>query len=227
MHHRKSRVIVGGRKRRGIYLGPAEPEHAADHAHQSVFDVFELRRLQRALAVDHDERMLVGREYAVIVVAPEYGIGETFAGIARTTSDQGVSHGTVVVVDDANGRGGRRRLNVGGNGDGAVRIHSDVRAIHVFGELAATGGCESRRWDGGPLAERVGDQRVGGCVGQDWAEIALIRVISDEPLRPDERLPGGGRVEVTGAGDRLGPAGAGKQGEEKDDRPRQGQPEEK
>ena len=88
MHHGKSGEIVGcGRRRAGEHIGidlrPAEPEHAADHPHQAVFHVGELRRLLRALAIDHDECMLVGREGPVIVVASEDGVVVALAGAAR------------------------------------------------------------------------------------------------------------------------------------------------
>ena len=42
----------------------------------------------------------------------------------------------------------------------------------------------------------VGDKAIGGGVGQDRAEVALIGVVGDQSLRPHQRLPRGSRVEV-------------------------------
>src|ERR1700693_4926227 len=95
-----------------IYLRPAQAEHAANDAHQAISNVVELRGLLRALTVHHDESMLVGRKCAVAIVASEHSIGEALAGSARATSYQGIGYGAVVVVDDADGRSGRRGLNV-------------------------------------------------------------------------------------------------------------------
>ncbi len=61
----------------GIDLGPTQSQHAADYPHQTVFDVGDLRRLQGALSVDHDQGMLIGGEGAVIVIASEDGVRET------------------------------------------------------------------------------------------------------------------------------------------------------
>ena len=66
----------------GIDLRPSHAENGADHAHQAVFDVDELRRLLRALAVDHDQGVLVGGGRSVVVVAAEDGIEEALAGVA-------------------------------------------------------------------------------------------------------------------------------------------------
>ena len=150
----------------GIDLRPAQAEHPANDAHQTVFDVVELRGLLCALAVHHDESMLVGCERAIVIVASENSIGEALAGIARATSHQGIGYRAVVVVDDADGRSGRRGLNVKGHGDRAIRIHNDVGAIHIFGELAAAGGSDGCRRNRGPLAEGSGDQGIGRGIGE-------------------------------------------------------------
>ena len=52
------------------------------------------------------------------------------------------------------------------------------------------------------------------ALGRIGLKIALIGVVSDESLRPDQRLAGSGRVEITGAGDRLGATGAQSRAEE-------------
>ena len=158
--------------------------------------------------------MLVGCECAVVIVASEYGIGEALAGSARATSHQGIGYGAVAVVDDADGRGGRRGLNVKGHGDRAIRIHDDVGAIHIFGELAAVDDTDSCRGNCGPYVKGSCDQGVGRGIGQVRTEGALIRVISNESLRPDQGLSGGGGVEVAGPGNELGTTGAGKQYED-------------
>ncbi len=88
-----------------------------------------------------------------------------------------------------------------------VSVDGDVRAVHVFGKLAPSGGGESHGRNRGPQADGVRDKGIGRGVGQDRAEIALICVIGDQPLRPDQWLPRCGGIEVAGAGDTLGAAG--------------------
>jgi hypothetical protein len=53
--------------------------HAADNAHQTIFNVGDLRRLQGALSVDHDQGMLIGGEGPLIVIASEDSIREALS----------------------------------------------------------------------------------------------------------------------------------------------------
>lgn len=190
MHQGKSCVIVwGGMQCAGedirIDLGPAQTEHAADHAHEPVFDVGQLRRLLGALSVDHDQGVLIGGECAVVVVASEHGIGEALTGGAGTTSHQCVGHGAVKVVNDAYRRGCRRRLNVGRHGDGAISIHDHVGAAYIFRKLAAMICYYRCCRDGSPWAKSVSYEGIGGSIRQNRTEIALIGVISNQSLGPN------------------------------------------
>ena len=112
MHDRESGIVVGrGSGVAGLHveveLRPAHAENTADHAHQAVFNVGELRGLQHALAIDDDESVLIGGETSEIVSASEDGIGKALSGAARAGSDQGVGDRAVMIVNNADGGAGR------------------------------------------------------------------------------------------------------------------------
>ncbi len=106
VHNGKAGIVVRRRMRIAgdhvqIHLRPTQPDHAAEHSHQPVFDVGELRRLQRTLAVDDYQRVEKICACAEVVHAAIDGVPEALRGIARACSEQGVSDRTVVVVDNS------------------------------------------------------------------------------------------------------------------------------
>ena len=231
MHHGESREVVGGRRGRArlhvrIHLRPAHTQHAADHPLQAVVNVVELRLRQRTLAIDHNERMQVGPLYAVIVVASVNRIEEALAGISGASSKEGVCNRAVIVVDDAHRRADCGWLNVSRHRDRTVWIEVDIRAVDVLGEFPAARDCDRSRRDRSPYAEDGGNKVVGGSVRQQRAEVALIGVISNPSLCPDQGLARDARFKVAGARNVLGAAGARQQGDKQDHRRRRSQPEE-
>ena len=182
VHHRKPRVVVGCCGRFAgdyiqVQLRPTQAKHIAQHSHQPVFHVSELRGLQRALSVDHDQSVQEISARAEVVHASINRVPEAFRSIAGAGAQQRVGHRAVVVVDDSDRglRGGWG--DIGGGGDDPFGVNSDVTSIDIFGKLAGGvchhGGGRDRR----PLQEGAGDEGIGGGVWQDRAQVPLIRVV--------------------------------------------------
>lgn len=93
MHHRKASEVVGRRVRLagddvGIDLRPSQPENGADGAHQPIFDFDQLGGLLGALAVNHDQCLLIGGKRSVIVATAESGVREACGRILRRRPEE-------------------------------------------------------------------------------------------------------------------------------------------
>ena len=205
MHHREARIIFCGCNRRPglhiqIYLRPTQPEDAANHAHQSILHVRQLRCLLRTLPVHNNERMVHRSQRSEAIVSAENRVEEALVRSSRSCPKQRIRNRTVRVIHNPDRSSARRRLDIQRHRDRAVGIDGHIRPADVLAKRPAIRCHQSRGWNRRPHAECPGHKTIRGRIRQNRTQISLIRVISNDAPGPHHRLPRFRGVEKTPPG---------------------------
>jgi len=198
----------------GIDLRVVEAENAAEGALELKAHGGEQAGVEGAEAVEQDDAVGDGG-VGVDVVEPEPdAVVLATCGVACAGAEDGVDHGAVGIVDNADRVVCRGGGDVGGRGDDSVG-GGDVGAVDVFMQRSHVRERDAGGGDGGP--ERGGRVDHGGdlLVGDGGVERAPIDVVAELAAGPVDGLSEDGGIEEGAAGHVFGAAGEGGTGGEK------------